>query len=1026
MLGASLNCMQAPGSRVVRVFISSTFRDFQEERRLLVNEVFPELRRRARERFVDVIEVDLRWGITQDESERGETLPICLREIERSRPYFIGMLGERYGWVPERGVFSSAVLEAHPWLAPHAGSASMTEIEMLHGVLNQPDMASRALFYLRDPLWALGQPELLVDASAEARDRMSRLRGRIAQDLPENVWVYAEPQALASKVLADLWRRIVADFPAEQTPDAWDRERILHEAAMYRHLRFRVGGSESLGAIEQTLRQASEGAQGVDRHRLTLIRGDSGAGLSATLAVWTAVHRHSFPTDHMLVHSVGVSSESVLPDHLKARIIEWIRRLTGRTEAPNENSAATVRHEPGIAEWLGALSSHATQVGLRAVIVVDGLERLRASQHLDWLPSYIPPGVHVVVSASGKEAIEAVSSRDRFEVPIAPFEMKVRREFIEAYLGNYDRRLDGPWVDQIAAHPMAGNPGFLRKLLDELRLGAEHQELQQALDRLLAARDLASLQSLRLLRLETLCGVEHVGTVLSALSVSEDGLAEPELLSFAGVPPRTLAILRIQLEDALVEHQEGILIVDQSLRAAIEVRYLAAMSSLEMHLRLEKFWEGQPLTRRSARALVFHALQAQDWQFLHRILFQDAWARLAVCCVDDERMARVFRSLRQEANFDVLAWVRDGPPANAKFDGGPSSKFLEFLDQIFLQLRVASCHGPEIDIVVRHMEGAAIEESERAQVRIRESQLMWIRGDFARAAEAAQCAIGLLRRAGAAEGAIASAVLALADAWMAAGKPAEALTAIENYLSHNVSAGEISKSLGTRRIIRLITSRGDAAVDLGQFQEAFAHYMDAWSHLENAGYRAHLEERDNLYHSLSILYKRVGDFRKAQKLAVFAASSRMERLGREHLAVAAALHTAAGAAIGIGSSCEARALVKEALRVVNKLLDSEHAVTREVRSLSRAISALPWIVRCAIGAYPLGLALLTLMAKSFLNWSWAIGLLALGLLGARPLGRKLRDWLLRIGVQMAAGRKVGRVPIAWNYRLPELPNGVAQ
>jgi hypothetical protein len=33
-----------------------------------------------------VIGVDLRWGITEEESQKGDTLPICLREIERSRP----------------------------------------------------------------------------------------------------------------------------------------------------------------------------------------------------------------------------------------------------------------------------------------------------------------------------------------------------------------------------------------------------------------------------------------------------------------------------------------------------------------------------------------------------------------------------------------------------------------------------------------------------------------------------------------------------------------------------------------------------------------------------------------------------------------------------------------------------------------------------------------------------------------------------------------------------------------------------
>ena len=87
-------------SRSIRIFLSSTFRDFGEERDLLVRKVFPALRARLKDRFVELVDVDLRWGITVEEAERGEVLPICLAEFDRSRPYFIGMLGERYGWIP--------------------------------------------------------------------------------------------------------------------------------------------------------------------------------------------------------------------------------------------------------------------------------------------------------------------------------------------------------------------------------------------------------------------------------------------------------------------------------------------------------------------------------------------------------------------------------------------------------------------------------------------------------------------------------------------------------------------------------------------------------------------------------------------------------------------------------------------------------------------------------------------------------------------------------------------------------------
>jgi nephrocystin-3 len=46
-------------SRTVRVFLSSTFRDFAEERNLLVREIFPDLRRKCRERQVELVDVYL-------------------------------------------------------------------------------------------------------------------------------------------------------------------------------------------------------------------------------------------------------------------------------------------------------------------------------------------------------------------------------------------------------------------------------------------------------------------------------------------------------------------------------------------------------------------------------------------------------------------------------------------------------------------------------------------------------------------------------------------------------------------------------------------------------------------------------------------------------------------------------------------------------------------------------------------------------------------------------------------------------
>jgi len=91
-------------SREIRVFLSSTFKDMETEREYLLGRIFPSVRKACAERGVSFSEIDLRWGVTEEDSKNGRTVEICLEEIDRSReypPFFIGFLGERYGWIPK-------------------------------------------------------------------------------------------------------------------------------------------------------------------------------------------------------------------------------------------------------------------------------------------------------------------------------------------------------------------------------------------------------------------------------------------------------------------------------------------------------------------------------------------------------------------------------------------------------------------------------------------------------------------------------------------------------------------------------------------------------------------------------------------------------------------------------------------------------------------------------------------------------------------------------------------------------------
>jgi len=75
------NASLIDSERKVRVFVSSTFRDMQAERDALNRVVFPFLRSECRKHCIDLIGIDLRWGITEEQADDKQTVKLCLCEV---------------------------------------------------------------------------------------------------------------------------------------------------------------------------------------------------------------------------------------------------------------------------------------------------------------------------------------------------------------------------------------------------------------------------------------------------------------------------------------------------------------------------------------------------------------------------------------------------------------------------------------------------------------------------------------------------------------------------------------------------------------------------------------------------------------------------------------------------------------------------------------------------------------------------------------------------------------------------------
>lgn len=92
-------------TKIFRVFVSSTFTDMKEERRILQKDVFPRLEKFCESKGAKFQAVDLRWGVNEESQRNQKTLDICLNEITRCqrmspKPNFLILLGNKYGWQP--------------------------------------------------------------------------------------------------------------------------------------------------------------------------------------------------------------------------------------------------------------------------------------------------------------------------------------------------------------------------------------------------------------------------------------------------------------------------------------------------------------------------------------------------------------------------------------------------------------------------------------------------------------------------------------------------------------------------------------------------------------------------------------------------------------------------------------------------------------------------------------------------------------------------------------------------------------
>lgn len=507
----------SPGERVMRVWISSTFRDTQRERDYLVRFVFPQLREYCELSNVTFVEVDLRWGITEEQAANDQTLDIVLSEIDRCRPYFIGLVGERYGWMPAS--IPESTLARHAWLKRFPGRSTL-EIEALHGALREDIPPSEALFYFRDPSASASieaeQGLARAAENADANVQLARLKQhiRIAASqkrctLSEN---FRTQEELGELVLRDL----MAKVQPQRTLHMLDLESARHLTFARRQVHTyqqRIGHFEQISSAIISCRKP------------LLITGEVGIGKTALLANWALQRQESHRIEIVLMHFAGSVPESTDSIRAMRRIMHHLRRSCYLSmDVPESDGEIRRRFH----EFVRAASE-----GERIIFVVDGLESFESSDirvGVDWLLDLPGCNCGVVVSSSEQQITDALRGQGWSEFRLLGLTIPEREELITRFLSTYSRRLASHQVERIALSSQAANPLYLTSLLDELRIVGSFERLEMMIEQYLSAPSVPALLERILERLESVFGGHFVKQSLSLVWNSPRGISEEEIL----------------------------------------------------------------------------------------------------------------------------------------------------------------------------------------------------------------------------------------------------------------------------------------------------------------------------------------------------------------------------------------------------------------------------------------------------------------------------------------------------------------
>ncbi len=538
---------------------------------------------------------------------------------------------------------------------------SITEQEAARGIpADDPGVPGAAFVFRRTTVGlpedaAAGPYRDLVDGrpDTQAAERLRRFHDDLRSRLGETVMTEytavwddraARPTTdhvdhLCEDMYAVLAGAMTEELRLVAQLDSHRSEEQIHRGFGAQRRRSFTGRHDTIDTISRYLRS--------DTSRPLLLVGEPGIGKTALLAEVAYREGAQAGGRPVIARFIGATPRSTTARTL---VDDLRRALPGWSGTVEDKPPTGV---PAIAEaFREGLAAVPGEPGL--VLILDAVDQLAGAPDLSWLPTELPPGIRVVLSAQqGSAAETSALELDAVRVPLGALPADEGDELLSRWLSESGRTVTPDQrAEVLRSFAAQGNPLHLRLAFEEARRWTSDTPVRPGT----LASDVRGILGQLLDRLESEHGAALVCRALGLLAASRDGLSEGEMLDLLSadadvlreverrmprspategkLPPILWARLYADLEPYLNERRsEGRMLLGfyhRQLTEAVTARYLSGHNAAGMHRYLADSFAAQPLDLADGgrSAANTRKLTELPYQQTHGACWDDLWAAL--------------------------------------------------------------------------------------------------------------------------------------------------------------------------------------------------------------------------------------------------------------------------------------------------------------------------------------------------------------------------------------------------------------